>query len=136
VSKPGSGNGNNLPVLSDDTVRQLATNQAREIQLRAEELALKKQTDQNQCEVAKLAIKAHAEDREKGRATFVTSRKHLYIFWGFIATASMLFIAGLLMMNKDDIVKEIIKAAVFLSAGGIAGYYKGKGQKPKSEGEQ
>ena len=126
----GGNRGNNqpanLPSLTPEVMQQLAQNQARELQIRAEELQLKKQQDQHGYSYAQEALKVQAADRADERREWARSRKHTFAFVIIMVGVVLAFLGFLVAIDKDAVALELIKAAVYLGGGGFAGFYYGK----------
>lgn len=124
-----------LPALPPDVVSQLAQNQARELQLRAEELQLKKQQDQNSFEYAQQALGVQSADRRESREVYKQTRRDTFVFITVLSVIGIGAIVTFLAMGYDAIAMEIIKGAVLLAGGATGGYFYGKSKvsAPSSE---
>ena len=102
--------------------------QTKEIENKQREIELRKQTDKNQFEYAKLALDAQANDTSEERAHESKQHGRKLIFAGIMAGALIAFLVYSLHTGKDHIVLEILKAIVFLASGGAGGYALGTRQ--------
>ncbi len=96
--------------------------QQKEIQLRAEELSLRVQQDQNNKEIAEKSITANITDREHGRSHARGMTKIVLAAGITLAVIISLVICYALYSGKDAVAMEIIKALIFVSTGGAGGY--------------
>lgn len=119
-------NNNQQGHLPEKVLQKFIENQAEEIKLRAQEIELRRQTDKNSFEYAKLALEAQAKDLQSQRDTSKNSQTHQYFFITAITAITLVFILIALYFNKDQIVMEIIKAVIYFGGGGASGYVYGK----------
>lgn len=142
VAKPP----NNLPLqpnpqivkaITPEVVGQLVENQAKELELRAQELALQKQQDDHGFEFSKKALETQLEDRKLQRDHNIHLQRNQYILTGILSVLVVGIIITALILNKEAIALEMIKAIVYLLAGGLGGYglsrKKGKQQTPEPD---
>lgn len=129
MSKGGSG----LPAISPQVAQKLAENQTRELQIRAEELQLKKQQDNHNFSYAQEVLKAQAKDREQERAAKTLERKHRFVFVGLVFVLSLIFLGYLVSIDKEQIALELLKVAVYGGTGLVAGFYAGRLKKPDND---
>jgi hypothetical protein len=116
----------NPPSNQEKYLAQLIENQKEDLKLRAEELELRKQANENQY---KYAIESLAVQERVLTVQTKNSVKQLnarYFLIAGIITASLIFIGFALYLNKDQIVMELIRAALYIFGGGAGGYYIGK----------
>lgn len=108
--------------LTPDVVKTLLENQAKELELKAIELALQKQQDDHGFEFGKAALLAKIEDRKLQRNHQLSVKKSTYILVTILAliVSSIIFYA--LYSNNSPIAMEIIKAIVYLTGGSLGGY--------------
>lgn len=116
----------NLPALPPQVIEQLTQNQARELQIRAEELALKQQEDKHAFQHAQEVLKAQAEDRKDDRKYRAKNARTTYIFFFLIVLIILFFIGFLVVNNKDQIAMELIKTVLYIGTGLIGGYFWGR----------
>lgn len=114
--------------LDPTLINRFLTVQEKELVIRTEELALKKQADNNTFEYSKAALDANVKDREAEREHAKTTIKYWYIFASVITIVFFIFLGCALYLNKEQIALEIIKAIIFLASGGIGGYAYGKSE--------
>jgi hypothetical protein len=112
--------------LTPELLGQFFQNQAKEIELRQNELNLKKQEDDHNFEFAKSALQVKATDRDAEREHDRETQKNRFIF----ITIVILVIASLtgyaLAIGKENFAMEIIKAVIFIIGGGAGGFAIGK----------
>jgi hypothetical protein len=117
--------------ISPDLVENFLNNQAKELELKATQLSLQKQGNDNGFEFGKAALKAKAEDRNLQRKHDLKIKVYTYQFIGII----ILLIAGIVFYamysDNKDIAMEIIKAIVYLVGGGLGGYGAAKASESK-----
>lgn len=115
-----------IPELSEETVSQMIANQAAELQLRSQQLAVQKESLAHNRDLALHSIAAEKEDRADSRNHDRCIQRNRYIFGGviiFLAIASVCVLAGL---GKDALAAECVKMAAFLGTGFLGGYAVGK----------
>lgn len=120
--------------LTPEIVGQLVENQTKELELRAQELAFQKQQDDHSFEFSKKALDAQVTDRNMQRELNKHLQRNQYFMISFLALSVVAVVAYSLHLNKEAIATEIIKAIVFIFAGGVGGYGLGtqKDSYPKS----
>jgi hypothetical protein len=103
--------------------------QSNEIKLQADRLRIEEQELHHNHEIAKITLDKQVSDRDAQRDFIRKCRKDTFLFIsGIIAVVGSLIIAALLM-DKDQIAMEIIKAVLFIISGGAGGYALGKSKK-------
>ncbi|HEY0024753.1 MAG TPA: hypothetical protein VGB24_17700 [Longimicrobium sp.] len=119
--------------LSPALVQQLVENQAKELAIRSEEIALRaKETDAGH-RFAEKALDAQVKDRHEIREEQKRGRRDRLYFLGFAAAVVITFLVYLLHTGKDAFAQEVLKALIFLLSGGTGGYFAGKHQGRKQE---
>ncbi|MEI7589876.1 MAG: hypothetical protein WCJ49_00950 [Deltaproteobacteria bacterium] len=108
--------------LTPEIVCQLIENQAQELELRAQELALQRQQDDHSFEFSKKAIEAQVTDRNLQRELNKHLQRNQYFLISFLAFATVIVITYSLYLDKEAFATEIIKAIFFFFAGGVGGY--------------
>ncbi len=109
-------------VRDPDLFRKMLDNQASELELRNEELELRKREQEATRQYAEKALEMQAQDRREDRTFHRGLSAKLF---GFLITVLLIVVAGFcyaLYLNKDQVVMEIVKAVVYLGAGGVGGY--------------
>lgn len=119
-----------LPI---ETVEMMVNNQAKEFELRAEELALKKQEDNNGFEFGKIALDAKMDDRGQCRNHERKKTRDRYFFSGFVILVLSTAIITALLAGYKDVAMEILKAVIYLSAGALGGWGVSKKKMPTPE---
>lgn len=119
-------NDNKAVVLHPDQVNRMLDNQSRELELRAQELVLRKEQEKHNFEFAKEALKAQQSDRAQIREQWKTGLKIRGILALAFLIIVLIFCAWAIRYNKDQLVIEIGKACLFFGAGGASSYSFGK----------
>lgn len=134
-SDAAPGNADTPP--PDHLIERFLHNQSAELQLRAKELELQRQSDQDSYAYAKEALKAQAEDRKNVIAHMDRTRRDLLIFAGMIGLLMVGVIGFAIYNDAKEIAQLIIQALVFAGAGGGGGYYLGysRGQQKHQAGQ-
>ncbi len=96
--------------------------QLKEIRLKEMEIELKKKQADNNYEFAKESLKFQSEDQKefrkqefsKERTEIITIFLSVFILFGFFTVA--------MLLNKEEILFDIMKSAGYLFGGGITGY--------------
>jgi hypothetical protein len=114
----------NLPSqnLPSETLQQFIDNQTRELEIRSEELALKKQEDDHGFEFGKIALDAKIQDRAECRVHERKKTRDRYYFSGFIIIVLIAAILIALLNGHKDVAMELLKAIIYISAGALGGW--------------
>jgi cation transport ATPase len=119
-----------------DILKELVQLQREQLAVRQEEIGVQKQQVENAHEFALKNLDAQASDRKDARGHNKTERRDRLLFAGLIIAILILFIGAAIYMGQPEIAKEIVKAVVYLVAGGLGGYsyasQKRKREKPDS----
>jgi len=110
------------PPLSPEIVRDLVKVGVEQIRIKQQELDLEEKESQRQYDFAKEALTVQAEDRRDSRRFRRKRDLDKYIFAGCIVALVVILIFALSYTGKDEIAKEIVKLALYYSAGGLSGY--------------
>ena len=108
--------------LPTEIAEQFVHNQTKELELKIEELTLKKQEDSNGFEFGKIALEAKTQDRKECREHERAKGKDKYVFLGVVAFVVTIIIISAMITDNSEIAKDIIKAVVFVTAGAIGGF--------------
>lgn len=108
-------------------------NQVREIELRHEEIDLRRQESRQSFEYANKALEAQLEDRGRDRAIAYKGQRDARILVAALTLLLVVFLGVALLLDKDQIALEIVKVIGLLFAGGISGYALGR-QQAKADG--
>lgn len=138
-----SSKNNNLPannIQKDRTppaelIQVFLNNQGKELELKAQELALNQQSDKHSFEYAKTALDASMKDREATRKHNASTQKTILLFVFAIFVSGAIFLGFTMYNGKDAIAMEIIKATIFLISGGSGGYAVGRAKKKEKQQE-
>ncbi|MEN6538909.1 MAG: hypothetical protein ABFC67_04790 [Mizugakiibacter sp.] len=103
-------------------LEQLVENQKQEIALKANELELEKQRDNNNLSWARESLAAQERDRKHERECQRDKQKDRQRFVLFLLGIIAAVVLVALWLGKDAVATEIAKAVVFVAAGSIGGY--------------
>lgn len=96
--------------------------QLREIELKEKEIELKQREMDNNYEFAKESLKYQTEDYKDLRSQ-ETSRQKIEIILIFSSVFLLfVFIITAMILDKDELLSEIIKVAGYIFGGGLTGY--------------
>jgi hypothetical protein len=115
---------------------QLVENQAKELAIRSEEVRLREREIDAAAAFSEKALEAQAADRKDDRIARKTARRDRLIASGLAVLALLAFIVYLLSTGKDAFASEVLKAIVYLAAGGSTGFIAGKRQSPRTTEER
>ncbi|MDO4709055.1 MAG: hypothetical protein Q4B94_04430 [Pseudomonadota bacterium] len=103
-------------------VEQILENQTRELVVRAQEVELEKQKDENAFAFSKEALAAQAKDREHARECRRNEKKdqQKMVLWLFFLVGLLIF--GVTVYGAKDLALELAKAIILLAAGASGGY--------------
>jgi Flp pilus assembly protein TadB len=111
-----------LPPPDRELLERFVENQGKDLAVRAQELEIEKQKDNNSLEFGKLSLAAQerdrTHDRECGRK--VQRDRLIAVLTVVLIFAALVFAA--LQLNKDAIAMELVKAVILVSAGAAGGY--------------
>ena len=86
------------------------SNQTKELEIREQELVLRKQSDNNSFQFAQKSLDIQVTDRDAERSHITKNRTNLMFFGGFVLLVISSFLGFALYNGKDAIAMEIIKA--------------------------
>lgn len=112
--------------LQPKVIADLVENQKRDLEIRAAELQLKAQQDKHGFDHAQRVLDAQVKDRQAHREFAVKYAWHRYVFVGVIVVAALVFLAVLALCGHGAIAVEILKAATYIAAGAVSGFFYGK----------
>jgi hypothetical protein len=109
-------------IIQADLMRDFLQNQAKDLELKAQELEFKKQQDSNSFEFGKLSLEAQARDR--GHEREFAHKKTAYTYWlvGAVCFGIGAVIICAMYFGDKDVAMEIIKAIFYALTGGVGGY--------------
>lgn len=109
--------------------------QVGDLETRREELELRKKEEDHAFEFGKHSIDAQLKDGQRNRDFLGRIFSKAVWLIGALAFFFLMFLLVALFLGKDQIVMEIIKAAIFIFSGGAGGYAIGqhKRDRPPSE---
>jgi hypothetical protein len=105
-----------------DLVETFLNNQTKELEIKAEQLALQKQENEHGFEFGKVSLKAKVEDRNLHRKYALKTKAYTYTLIGIVVLSVFGIIFYAMYSGNKDIAMEIIKAIVYLLGGGLGGY--------------
>lgn len=114
------------PGMAPELFREFLDNQSRELEIRSRELELQKQKDDHGFDFGKRALDAQVVDRREQRVFQLKSRRSSYIFAVIVGLIFLALLITALILNKDQVALEIIKAIIFITTGGAGGYAIGR----------
>jgi len=122
-----------VPPLSQSALNKLLDNQAKELELRSQELIIRKtEIDHNQM-YALSALEAQKEDRSEVRQTYKSVMKIKTIVYSVCFIAILGFACFALLMGESQIIMEVLKISLPAVATSIGGFYFGKNKGIESE---
>jgi hypothetical protein len=121
-------NGNQLaaPTLSEETIRSLVANQATELQLRSEELAVHKESLSHNRDLAIESISAQKGDRADARNHERSMQKNRFVFCGLVVLFALVAVCVLAFFDKDGLAQKCIEVAAYVGCGAFGGYAFGR----------
>lgn len=131
-----SGPNSRLPALSEETVRELITQQAAEQHVKAQELSLRKQELDYQSKHAAAILGAQERDRASERDHARTMERYKMNFAGFIVVVVLAFACLGLYLGKDQIVKDVLHVLVGVCVGAFGGYGYARARQSRREPEE
>src|SRR6266542_2548070 len=105
-----------------DILKELVQLQREQLAVRQEEIGVQRQQVENAHQFALKNLDAQVTDRGDARKHNKTDRRDRLIFAGFVVLILIAFIAAAMYMNQIDIAKEVVKAIIYLVAGGLGAY--------------
>ena len=116
--------------LTPELSEKLIEFQLKEITLKEKEIELKKKETDNNYHFAKESLKFQSEDYRDLRKRESAKEKIKMIMICVTAFMFFSFLMGAMLLNKDEVLSDIIKVAGYVFGGGITGYglgvHKGK----------
>lgn len=107
--------------------------QGKEIEIRAQEVEVKKLEIKAGYRFSRASVEAQERDLKHQREESRSKRRdHLWFSVFALALLAALLIY-MLQTGKDELAKEILKALVFISAGGASGFFAGKASERKKQ---
>jgi hypothetical protein len=103
-------------------IREFFELQAREIEVRQEEINLQKLERGNAHEYAKLSLDAQAKDRKDSRDHGKTERRDRLVFAAVIVLVLVAFVIIAIQLNQVEVAKELVKNVALITGGALAGY--------------
>ena len=110
------------PFEDPEILRQILDNQANDILARQTEQEIKRQEIDTAHEYSLRLLDAQLVDRQRDREHQKSINTNGCMILGFLCLLLAAGICYALYLNKDSLVLEFLKAAVFLLAGGLGGW--------------
>ena len=131
-----------IPTELAETLNKVLEAQAQDMILKSEQnqierdrLEVDKQKDANAFKFGMASLEAQAKDRVHARDCERGQRKDAQRMILLILLIVALLVAYALYLDKDALAEELIKAVVFLVAGGVGGYGIAMKKKAKGDGD-
>lgn len=115
--------------LPNELMKQFLDNQARELEIRSQEMSLKVQADKNNFDWANNSLQAKKEDRKDEREHEDKRESKRLFFYGIMALFVVILFCVCLFYQQAELASEIIKAIIYISVGGLGGYGVGRSSK-------
>lgn len=115
--------------ISPEIFGKLVKNQAEELNLRKEEIVLRKQEDKHAYDFSMKALSAQVEDRKHIREYQKRIKRDRYFFWAFLSAIIATIIIFALILREKEVALKIIEVVIYFSTGGVGGYALGKNQR-------
>ena len=96
--------------------------QLKEIHLKEKEIELKKRETDNNYHFAKESLKYQSEDYKDLRKQERTKERMGMIMISISVFLFFAFLTGAMLLNKDEIISDMIQVAGYVLGGGITGY--------------
>ena len=96
--------------------------QIKEMQLKEREIELRKKETDNNFHFAKESLKYQSEDFKDLRKQELTKERMIMIIIFISVFFFFAFLMAAMILNKDEILTDIIKVAGYVFGGGITGY--------------
>ncbi|OGQ07766.1 MAG: hypothetical protein A3G32_03220 [Deltaproteobacteria bacterium RIFCSPLOWO2_12_FULL_40_28] len=117
-----SENNINLPADPNQLPLKFLEFQKEELKVREKEIEARTASDERSYKYAVQSMQVQAGDLELNRTHQRDIIKKIFWFAGISLTLILGFFAYALYLNKDEIVKEFVKAILYIAAGGVGGY--------------
>ena len=125
-TKTNNNNGSkgvaSLPEIKPEMVEKLLEVQAREQNIRGQELVIRQQEITHNAKHASEILAAQERDREKGRIHERKQTLGRMVFSVILVLLVLVFIIVALWMNKDALVLDLVKVMLGFAAGAVGGY--------------
>jgi hypothetical protein len=118
-----------------ELIQHFLQNQTKELEIKARELELQKQADVHSFQFSKISLDAQVADRKEARTHSLSSQRTVLLFCFAVIAIICLFLCYAIYSGKDQIAMELIKAIIFLIAGGGGGYAVGRHKKSRADAE-
>lgn len=107
--------------------------QGKEIEIRAQEVEVKKLEVKAGYRFSRAGVEAQERDLKHQREESRTRRRDHLWFSVFALALLTGLLVYMLQTGKDELAKEILKALVYISAGGASGFFAGKASEKKRQ---
>ena len=128
-----SQNNNSLSPMSQSAINKFLDNQAKDLELKNQELMLRKsEIDNNQVYSLK-ALEAQKEDRRETRQTYESVMKWRLMLFSACFVVILIFCGYAIYMGESQIIMEALKILLPAVATAVGGYCFGKTKAIESE---
>lgn len=110
--------------------------QGKEIEVRAQEVGVKQLEVRAGYRFSKASLEAQERDLKNQREESRSKRRDHLLFSVFALLLLAAILVYMLQTGKDELAKEILKALVFISAGGASGFFAGKASERKKQADE
>ncbi|WP_089729144.1 hypothetical protein [Candidatus Thiosymbion oneisti] len=105
-----------------EEINRLLAVQERELQIRSEDIELRKDENRLYVEEVKHSVDAQLEAQRLLHQSHLTTHKHNIWFGIFLVVAVLAFAAFTLYLKQPDVVLELIKLSAAVVGAGLGGY--------------
>jgi hypothetical protein len=112
--------------ISEETARQILAVTTKDLELKAQELELRREELKANATYAEAALSAQSKDRSEGRTHKRETANDKFKFVMKTTILLLLFAGFALYLNKEQVVLEALKIIGPFVAGAASGYYFGK----------
>lgn len=116
-------------------VEQMLQNQARDIELRGEQLVLAKQQEQHAYEFSQASLDAQVTDRREERQSHSGTIRHLSWMVILVIFLTLAFFGTLVLTGHETFALELAKVVVYGGLGAVGGWGAAKARKQPEIGE-
>lgn len=114
--------GDGIPESDRNLVEKFVQNQSKDIALRAQELEIQKQKDNNQLSFAQESLGAQERDRVHERECARAKHRDRLYFFAFLAVLLAAILGLAIGFGRPKLAMELVKAILLAGAGAAGGY--------------
>lgn len=122
------------PPVTPETIDKLLDLQTIELELRVQEVNLRRQELEHSAKYAEKSLAAQLEDRKDERQYQRSQTRTRFIAVGVFAVIVLVFAGYALYLNKDAIVLEVVKIVGSFAAGAFGGYAYARNRPTQTDG--